>query len=392
MQKEATGLSVNYHKTTFLPVGVPPENALTLAAAFGTTVSTFPQTYLGLPLSPHKISVSDCLPLISSCDKHLAGWRASLLNRAGRLTLSTAVLSSVPLHFMSAINVPKTVIKAIDRRRRAFFWTGEDTCHGSKCLVAWDEVQASKAEGGLGVKDLHLQNRCLLMKFIDKLSSSEPVPWKNWLLRDAASSDTPIGTSHSYLWCIIGDELNAYRSITCVTVRDGSSTSFWFDHWLPDGPLCSSLSALFSHTVRPNVSVKYVFQKGFDLCLRPRLTSAASTQLLRLLSSLQGLTLSQGPDLRVLRTTQKAFTTRDAYAALERRQETPDPHGRRIWETRLPNKVKVFAWLYFRDRLSTRVNLHAKHVLHDDLCQRCPGSIEDRQHTFFGCPVSAGVW
>jgi hypothetical protein len=48
---------------------------------------------------------------------------------------------------MSAISVPKTVIKAIDRCRRAFFWTGDDTCHGSKCLVAWDNVQAPKHKG-----------------------------------------------------------------------------------------------------------------------------------------------------------------------------------------------------------------------------------------------------
>jgi hypothetical protein len=131
--------------------------------------------------------VNDCLPLITSCDKHLAGWRASLLNRAGRLTFSTAVLSAVPLHYLSAINVPKTVIKAIDRRRRAFFWTGEESCHGSKCLVAWDIVQTSKDAGGLGVKDLHLQNRCLLMKFLDKLFSDDPIAWKEWILRDASA-------------------------------------------------------------------------------------------------------------------------------------------------------------------------------------------------------------
>ena len=69
---------------------------------------------------------------------------------------------------MSALSIPKIVIKAIDRRRRAFFWTGEDNCHGSKRLVSWDNiVRASKAQGGLGVKDLELQNQCLLMKFIE---------------------------------------------------------------------------------------------------------------------------------------------------------------------------------------------------------------------------------
>lgn len=58
----------------------------------------------------------------------------------------------------------------------------------------------------------------------------------------------------------------------------------------------------------------------------------------------------------------------------------------------MPNKVKVFAWLYFKDRLSTRSNLHEKHILDDATCQRCGFAVEDRLHTFFLCPVSAGVW
>jgi hypothetical protein len=136
----ATGLSINYNKTTFLPVYLDTPTTQDLAALFGTIVCSFPQTYLGLPLSPHKLYVNDCLPLIASCDRYLSGWHASLLNRAGRLTLATAVLSSLPLHYMSALNIPKTTIKAIDRRRRAFFWTGDEVCHGSKCLVAWENA------------------------------------------------------------------------------------------------------------------------------------------------------------------------------------------------------------------------------------------------------------
>jgi hypothetical protein len=97
---------------------------------------------------------------------------------------------------MAAMSIPKTVIKAIDRRRRAFFWTGDDKCHGSKCLVAWDMVRASKLQGRLGVKDLELQNRCLLMKFIDKLFSNEDAPWKDWIMLNLiALSLAPIAIS-----------------------------------------------------------------------------------------------------------------------------------------------------------------------------------------------------
>ena len=295
--ESATGLAINYHKTTFLPIHVPKADADALASSFGTITSSFPQTYLGLPLNTHKVSVSDCLPLISSCDKYLSGWRASLLNRSGRLTLCTSVLSAVPLHYMSALCIPKTVIKAIEKRQRAFFWTGEDKCHGSKCLVAWGSVQAPKGRGGLGVKNLELQNKCLLMKFLNKFFSNDSPSWKDWILTDV-SPDTLVPQANDYLWQINNDEMNTFRKLTYVKVNNGAATSFWLDHWAPSGPLFTTYSALFSHAMKPNVSVQYVFQHDFELHLRPRLTTTASQQLGTLLNDLQDLQLTIGADKR----------------------------------------------------------------------------------------------
>jgi hypothetical protein len=177
------------------------------------------------PLSPHKLSVADFHPLIASYDKYLSSWHASLLNRVGRLTLCTSVLSSLPIHYMSSLGLHKTVIKAIDHRQRAFFWTGEDTCHGSKCLVAWEDSCTSKLEGRLGIKGLHLQNCCLLMKFIDKIFSNDPAPWKDWLLLSYSPFDDSFSGS-SLIWNIINDELDTFRSITKVDVHNGAATSF----------------------------------------------------------------------------------------------------------------------------------------------------------------------
>jgi hypothetical protein len=38
----ATGLAINYHKTTFLLVHVPQADAAAMATMFGTTTSSFP--------------------------------------------------------------------------------------------------------------------------------------------------------------------------------------------------------------------------------------------------------------------------------------------------------------------------------------------------------------
>jgi len=177
---QATGLIVNYSKTTFLPIALEAEYATSLVSLLETGL-LLPSTVLRSLLDSPQGCVANFSPLISSCDRYLAGWKASLLNRAGRLVLATSVLSSLPLHYMSALLVPRTVIKAIDKRRRAFFWTGEDKCHGSKCLIAWEHVCKHKNQGGL---DLETQNHCLLLKFVDKILNNSPAPWKDWVLRN----------------------------------------------------------------------------------------------------------------------------------------------------------------------------------------------------------------
>jgi hypothetical protein len=54
----ATGLAINFHKSSFVPIHVHPARAAELAAMLGCPVSSFPQTDLGLPLSDRKLPAS----------------------------------------------------------------------------------------------------------------------------------------------------------------------------------------------------------------------------------------------------------------------------------------------------------------------------------------------
>lgn len=130
----------------------------------------------------------------------------------------------------------------------------------------------------------------------------------------------------------------------------------WHDRWLSGNLLGHTYPALFSHTLGPNISVQHAFQGGFDLHLRPVLTRAALCELDRLLSVLQDVHLQDGHDIRCMTATQKPFSTRDAYEALSPTPFVQDFHGSWIWKTRVPNKVKIFRWLYFKNRLSTKAN------------------------------------
>ncbi|XP_071680972.1 uncharacterized protein [Lolium perenne] len=94
---QATCLHINFHKSTFVPVGgVSAELASELASILGYPVSSFPQTYLGLPLSDHKLPTAALEFLSIEISKCIPGWRTSMLPIGGRLTLTATVMSALP--------------------------------------------------------------------------------------------------------------------------------------------------------------------------------------------------------------------------------------------------------------------------------------------------------
>jgi hypothetical protein len=101
-----------------------------MAVTFGCAVATFPQTYLGLPLSTHKLCISDFAPIMTKSDMRLSGWRGRSLPIGGWLLLVNSVLTAMIAHAMAARLLPPRVVSAIDKRMRAFLWAGDESCNG----------------------------------------------------------------------------------------------------------------------------------------------------------------------------------------------------------------------------------------------------------------------
>lgn len=81
------------------------------------------------------------LPLLDKVSDYLLGWKASLMNKPGRLVLVRVVLSAALVYHLIAMNLPKWFFKAIDKKRRGFLWKGCEQANGGNCLVAWEKVQ-----------------------------------------------------------------------------------------------------------------------------------------------------------------------------------------------------------------------------------------------------------
>ena len=253
-----SGLHINFDKSTFIPLNIPPPIAAEMASTLGCPISSFPQPYLGLPLTATKIRISDLQPLLNRFDNYFAGWRGHLLSQGGREVLVNAVQSNFPIYSMCSILLPKGAIDIIDAKRRAFLWTGDKKCSGAACKAPWDLVLLPKSKGGLGIKDLHVQNKCLLQKFLLKLHEPPTAPWQMWFSNKYDwSSSSNLGDVHSSdtaVWLGILDGLPDFRHFTSVQVGDGAYTSFWHDHWLGRATLMHSFPALYSHSRQSNIS------------------------------------------------------------------------------------------------------------------------------------------
>lgn len=279
----------------------------------------------------------------------------------------------------------------LDAKRRAFLWTGDDTCNGANCLIAWDRVCQARDCGGLGIKNLSDVNHCLLMKFVHKLHEPVVLPWMSWFLSHAGTNLT--GTPGSYLCSILKEEIPRYRSITSVSLGDGASTSFWYDHWMLNSTLSETFPALFSHCVHKDSSVRPVMTSSLRSSLQPRLTRAAEDELLILTDCLAQIALQDRSDVHFLMTNKRSpFSSSAAYSILQGPILSADVS--QVWNVKLPTKIKFFAWLLFHGRLNTRAHLFHRNIkpLEESWCEQCPGVLETDVHIFRECRAAVSIW
>ena len=145
-------------------------------------ISAFPCTYLGLPLSFHKISHGLLIPVIHKVDKRLSGWLATFLSWGGRVTLINSVWVSIPNYFMACFLWPAKSMDKLEQILRGFLWQGKNSAKGGHCLVAWETVITPKNNGGLGIRNLRAHNMAMICKLMSNILQHSEVPCFNWFV------------------------------------------------------------------------------------------------------------------------------------------------------------------------------------------------------------------
>jgi hypothetical protein len=207
-------LVANMQKSCFIPIACNDQAVQESGSLLQCPSTTFPCTYLGLPISNKKLSKGTLMVWVEKKADRLPYWKASLLNLASRTALVRFVLSVIPVYLLIAMSVPKWVIKAIDRVRRGFLWKGRKEVNGGSCLVSWDIVTRPLFLGGLGIPNLQFQGLALQARWVWLQKTDASRPWRDL--------DLPIHP-----------QVRKFFAISVVSsVGNGASTLFWSDRWL----------------------------------------------------------------------------------------------------------------------------------------------------------------
>ncbi|XP_074277978.1 uncharacterized protein LOC141601582 [Silene latifolia] len=177
---KTSGLLMNKGKSSFYCNGVDPYLIDEVVKLTGMTRGSVPFKYLGVNVSPKRLSVQDCTCLVDRIVDRIRGLGARKLSYAGRVVLIQSVLSSLHSYWSRIFIIPKTVTNKIEAICRAFLWHGTDNKQ-SPSLVCWQAICRPRKQGGLGLKHQYAWNVALMGKYVWWIASKADILWVRWV-------------------------------------------------------------------------------------------------------------------------------------------------------------------------------------------------------------------
>ena len=318
-----------------------------------------------------------------------------MLSQAGRLELTNAVFTSLPTFYMCSLELPKVVIKQIDKYRKNCLWQGGEINARKPPKAAWKLVCIAKKDGGLGVLDLGKQNEALLLKNFFKFFNRLDIPWVNLIWEKYYSNDKlPNHTKKgSFWWRDNLKLLQKFKSLTTVKTEDGKTCLFWMDTWQQQ-PLADSVPELYSFAKNKAISIQKALQyEDFSDMFHLPLSQTALNQLLQVQNDASSIVLTESKDKWGFIWGSMLFSSARIYEELVQHPAV-HPAFRWIWKSPCQPKHKVFFWLILNDRLSTRNILRRRNMtLQSYDCVLCNDASEEcLDHLFLNCSFAKQCW
>ncbi|XP_019235632.1 PREDICTED: uncharacterized protein LOC109215963 [Nicotiana attenuata] len=326
--ESTSGQLINRHKSHFMTAPCAMPSAVRrIQRETGFSGKDSPLTYLGCPLYIGRSRIMHFNGLISKVLGRIKGWHGKMLSDGGRATLIKYVLQSLPIHLLSAVSPPKTVMKQIERLTANFFW-GMDKDKHKYHWASWFKLSFPPNEGGVGFRTI--QDSCKAMKFKQwwQFRTANSL-WSSFLKAKYCQTSNPISkkwdSGQSQAWKRMMFNKKEAKKVIQWRLHNGKC-SFWWDNWLGSMPIA------FSRTEggRPgNTSVSNFWNEG-----RWDLQKLNGTAPAHKISEIMQTAIYYNPDLPDkpiwTPTIRGKFTCTSAWDLI-RKKKPPSFTNRRIW-------------------------------------------------------------
>uniref|UniRef100_A0A803Q9D0 Reverse transcriptase domain-containing protein n=1 Tax=Cannabis sativa TaxID=3483 RepID=A0A803Q9D0_CANSA len=260
-----SGQAVNLRKSTvFFSKGVPRNRINDITSLLGMCKMKNDASYLGIPLFRSKKRSNDMQYLVQRVLSRIEGWKSRLLSKAGRTCLVQSVRTSIPLYVATSEVIPSGIANKMEQGLRKFWW-GDNEKRNSIHTISWSSLCKSKFKGGLGIRRIKDFNSSLLLKWGWKLITDPQNLWCSIMnekyLKGRNLFDVEKKGTESMLWKAILKSRPLLKEGLCRKIGDGTTTSIWFDAWVPNGehmpqPLLDATQGanLVSYFINENMS------------------------------------------------------------------------------------------------------------------------------------------
>ncbi|CAN1351644.1 Putative ribonuclease H protein At1g65750 [Linum perenne] len=351
--------------------------------------------YLGVPIIHGRNSKNLYRYLVERIENRLAGWKVGSLSFAGRVSLATSVLNTIPTYTMQTTLLPNEICENIDKKIRSFIWgsiNGERKLH----LLKWEKICQPKDRGGLGIRSAKELNHAFLMKLIWGMLKNPEALWVRVLrtkyLQQTSNGLEPKKSKRwSACWKGINESWPIFTGGLCWNIQNGKKTNFWKERWLDDG-------TIIGDSVQPPQGQEdRVIADFCDSSGAWDVNRLAGILPMSILQSVVGMTPpcpDLGDDSPVWGLEPNGcYSVKSGYIlARNMDEESNNEIWKRIWKWEGPQRVRQFLWLALHNRLLTNAERHRRHLTDTAECGACANDTETVDHILRGCPMAQQVW
>lgn len=373
-----------------------------IANCFEVKQDVISLSYLGAPIATTAQAFDFLIEVVSS---RLNSWKSKLLSQAGRIILIKSVLQAILIYFMATTMIPANVIKKLNALIRKFFW-GKVDKQRYMALLAWEKISAPIGLGGLGLRDLSIMNKAMLMKMLWRMVMGSEALWAQQLrakyLPRSHLWSSKRGSRCTGFWRGLLALREHLQSMVAWQLGDGSICRIFAEPWFPQA---------LSHTPQTQqdrlATVNSLVDEGTGLwkvdLIAGRFRYAAA---MAIISNIRPPTQGRGTNRLIFSLSSNGlYSVKKAYASLYTKLShqlsgglgVNDQRLTRLWKHiwhagQLPPRLRVFLWKLAHSAIPLGKVMSSRLRRGDPICQMCGQEEEDALHLAMLCSFSRSVW